>query len=161
MEVFLAHGDVPAHTYPDPFERVGLAPVTVKLAPGTYTIETASETTSTGHERFQVEAGAPMTVDVRGGSASAKMVGSILIAMGVVATLLGVVALVTISPDDQNYNRWGIGLPLVIGGVAGAGLGLGMTAIGSTDIRAPHPPPGGAARSVPATAWVPSFTVRF
>lgn len=162
MEIFLAHGDVPAGTFPDPFERVGLAPITVKLAPGTYTIETASPKTSTGHERFSVESGAPMTVDVHGGDASVKAFGSIFIALGVVATLLGIVAIVSISPDDQNYNRWGVGLPLAIGGVGLAGLGIGMTAIGSTNIEVPHLPPGGAARPPPAAgAWGPTLTLRF
>jgi hypothetical protein len=162
MEIFLARGDVPAGTFPDPFERVGLAPVTVKLAPGSYTIETASPKTSTGHERFSVEAGAPMTVDVRGGNASVKAFGGIFLALGVVAALLGIVAIVSISPDDQNYNRWGVGLPLALGGVGIAGLGIGMTALGSTNVVAAKLPPGGASRRTPAPgAFGPTLTLRF
>jgi hypothetical protein len=161
MEIYIAHGDVPARTFPDPFEKVGVVPVTVKLAPGQYTIETASAKSSTGHERLTVEANAPLTVDVHGGDAMVKAFGSVFIALGVVATLLGVVAIVSISPNDAHYNRWAIGLPLVLGGVGVAGLGVGMTAAGSTDIVAPHLPPGGAVKAHPMTSWGPTLTVRF
>ena len=75
MEIYIAHGDVPARTFPDPFEKVGVVPVTVKLSPGQYTIETASAKSSTGHERLQVESNAPLTVDVHGGDAMVKAFG--------------------------------------------------------------------------------------
>jgi hypothetical protein len=162
MRIYLAHGEVPAHADPDPFVRIGNVPLTLRLAPGTYTIEAESPTTSTGHDRFLVEPGAPMRVEVRPGNASVKTFGGVFIALGVVATVLGVVALVSISASDTHYDRWGIGLPLVIGGPAVGVLGYGMTALGSTDIRVPHLPPGGAPpRGAPQAGIVPALSWRF
>jgi hypothetical protein len=147
MEVFLAKGDVPAGTVPDPFERVGLAPITLHLAPGTYSIETASPTTSTGHDRFEVEHDSPLTVEVRPGDASVKALGSVLAGLGIVSIVLGIVAIVSISPHDEHYDRFAVGLPLMIGGAGAIGVGVGMVFLGSTDIRAPHLPPGSAPRA--------------
>jgi hypothetical protein len=159
-EIYLAHGDVPARSLPDPFVRVGRVPAALKLAPGTYSIETTSVTASGSHERFYVESGAPIAVEVRPGNALVKTIGSGLVVFGVVAVLLGIVAVVSISPDDTHYNRFGIGLPLLLGGAGGAGLGVGLIAVGSTDVRAPHEPPGGAARPRPVS-WAPSLLWRF
>jgi hypothetical protein len=147
MEIFLARGDVPAGTVPDPFERVGLAPITLHLAPGTYSIETASQTTSTGHERFAVEEGSPLTVEVHPGDASVKAIGTVLAGIGIVSIVLGIVAVVSISPNDQHYDRFAVGLPLLIGGAGAIGVGVSMVFIGSTDIRAPHLPPASAPRA--------------
>jgi hypothetical protein len=159
-EVFLAPGDVQAGTMPDPFVRMGVVPLTVKLAPGVYTVETASAKASMGHQRLFVEQGAPLRVEVRPGDASVKTIGTTLIGLGVVATILGVVAIVSISPNDQNYNRFGIGLPLVIGGAAGAGLGWVLIGAGSTSIVAPHLPPAVAPRGTSSVRGL-SLVVRF
>ncbi len=156
--IYLAHGEVPSRADPDPFERIGVAPLTVRLAPGTYTVETEGPTQSTGHQRLVVEHDAPFTVEVHPGDASLKLVGGALIALGVVSILLGIVAIVSISKDDSGYDRWGIGLPLGIGGAAGTAVGLGLSAMGSTDVYASHLPPGNAAH--PA-AFVPTLTVAF
>ena len=155
--VYLAHGDVPARAEPDPFERIGVAPVTIKLAPGTYTLETEGPSQSSGHERFVVEHDAPLVVDIRPGDSSLKTWGGVLIAVGVVSAVLGVVAIVSISKDDSNYNRWAVGLPLLIGGAAGSGVGFAMTAMGSTDIQAPHHAPG----STQPIGLVPTLTMNF
>jgi hypothetical protein len=159
-EVFLARGDVPGGTLPDPFVRMGVVPVTVKLAPGIYTVETSSATSSMGHERIFVEQGSPLRVEVKSGDAMVKTIGTTLIGLGVVATVLGVVAIVSISPHDENYNRFAIGLPLVIGGVAGAGLGWALVSAGSTSIVAPHLPPGAMPRGAGAVHGV-SLVLRF
>jgi hypothetical protein len=162
MRIYLAHGEVGAHADPDPFVRVGRTPITIRLAPGTYSIEAESPTSSTGHDRFLVEPNSPMRIEVRPGNASVKTFGSVFIALGVVATLLGVVALVSISASDTHYNRWGIGLPLVIGGPAVGVLGYGMTALGSTDIHVPLQPPGGApSRASLGPSVVPALSWRF
>ena len=147
MEIFLAKGDVPVGAVPDPFERVGLAPLTLHLAPGTYSIETASPTTSTGHDKFYVEQGSPLTVEVRPGDASVKGIGTVLVGLGIVSILLGIVAVVSISPHDQHYDRFAIGLPLVLGGAGATGVGVGMVFLGSTDINAPRLPPGSAPKA--------------
>ena len=142
MEIFLARGDVPAGAVPDPFVRVGLAPLTLHLAPGKYSIETASPTTSTGHDHFEVEHDSPLTVEVRPGDATVKVLGEGLVVLGVVALVLGIVAVMSISPNDQHYDRFAVGLPLAIGGAAGVGVGVGMIFLGSTEISVPHLPPG-------------------
>jgi hypothetical protein len=159
-EIFLARGDVPSGTTPDPFVRMGVVPLTAKLSPGIYTVETASPKASTGHQRLFVEQGAPLRVEVHAGDATLKTIGTTLIGLGVVAAILGVVAIVSISPNDQSYNRFGIGLPLVIGGAAGAGLGWVLIGAGSTSVSAPHLPP---AVAPPRTSGAPgvSLVVRF
>ena len=157
-EIYLAHGDVPVGTTPDPFERVGLAPITLKLAAGTYTLETGSPTASTGHQRFVVEQGRPLSVDVRAGNAGLKTVGGVFIGLGIVSMILGVVAIVSFSPGDANYNRFGVVLPLLFAGGAVAGIGVTMAAVGATDVRVrlqdrPSPPR--------TTSFVPSLVWRF
>lgn len=148
MRVYIVHGDVPERAEPDPFEKLPELPFTVRLAPGEYTVEAESQTASTAHEHLYVERDAPMTVPIKSGNAMVKTFGSVFIAAGVVATILGIVAIVSIAPHDQSFNRWAVGLPLTIGGVGLAGLGVGMTALGSTSIDAPRLPPGGAPRGV-------------
>ncbi|HTQ48105.1 MAG TPA: hypothetical protein VMI75_35360 [Polyangiaceae bacterium] len=148
MRVYIAHGEVPERAFPDPYEKLPQLPFTVRLAPGTYTVEAESQTASTSHEHIFVERDAPLTVRIRGGNAMVKTFGSVFIAAGVVSTILGIVAIVSISPHDQSFNRWAVGLPLTIGGVALAGLGVGMTALGSTTVDAPRLPPGGAPHGV-------------
>jgi hypothetical protein len=148
MRVYIAHGEVPERAFPDPYEKLPELPFTVRLQPGTYTVEAESQTASTSHEHIFVERDAPLTVRIRGGNAMVKTFGSVFIAAGVVATILGIVAIVSIAPHDQSFNRWAVGLPLSIGGVALAGLGVGMTALGSTNVDAPRLPPGGAPHGV-------------
>ncbi len=152
MRVYLAKGDVRAEMIPDPFEKLPPLPCTVRLAPGTYTAEAESPNASTGHQRFVVEHDAPIKVTVHSGNASVKMFGAVFIGTGVIATILGIVSIISISPNDASFNRWAVGLPLAIGGIGVGGLGFGMTVLGSTSIDAPHPPPGGRVKSV-ALSW--------
>lgn len=161
MRLYLARGDVPSSAPPDAYTRVGVAPLTLRLAPGSYTVEAESPNASTGHERILVEPGAPMHVDVRSGNATVKTAGGVLIGLGVVAAILGVVAIVSISADDTHYNRFGIGLPLLLGGVGCAGVGFAMSALGSTDVHAPRLPPGGPPHAPQTGAFVPSLVVSF
>jgi hypothetical protein len=155
-EIYLAHGDVPIGAIPDPYERIGLAPITIKLAAGTYSLETASPTQSTGHERFMVEQGRPLHVEVRPGDANVKAVGAVIAGLGVVSIVLGIVAIVSFSPNDSGYDRFGIGLPLIIGGAAGCGVGIGMTALGATAVHVDHAPQPAhsAAVAIPALTLV-------
>ncbi len=143
MRVYLARGDIrDTNLIPDPYEKLPPLPCTVKLAPGTYTAEAESPNASTGHQRFVVEHDAPIQVQVHAGNASVKAFGGVFIGLGVVSTILGIVSIVSISPNDGSFNRWAVGLPLVLGGVGVGGLGIGMTFLGSTEIVAPHRAPG-------------------
>jgi hypothetical protein len=155
--IYLAHGDMPAHTEPDPFEKIGVAPQSIRLSPGTYTVETSGPTQTDGHQVFVVEHDAPLTVEVHPGDPTLKLLGGTLIALGVACIALGIVAILSISKDDSQYNRWGIGLPLSLGGAGGVVVGFTMAAMGSTDVHVPHLPPGTARPS----AAGPMLTVRF
>jgi hypothetical protein len=155
-ELYLAHGDVPVGAMPDPFERVGLTPLTIKLAAGTYSVETAGPTQSAGHERFMVEQGRPLHIEVRPGDANVKTFGTVIAGLGVVSVILGVVAILSFSPNDSHYDRFGIGLPLILGGAAGCGIGVGMTALGATAVRVDHQP-----LPAPRAALVPTLRIAF
>lgn len=155
-EVYIAHGDVPGGAVPDPFERVGLTPVTLKLAPGTYTLESSSPTASTGHERFMVEQGRPLSIDVRSGNAGVRTIGGVLAGLGIVAMLLGVVAIVSFTSNDAHYNRFGIALPLLFAGAGGTGIGVTMAVAGATDVHVrlqDRPAPARPTSVVPALVW--------
>jgi hypothetical protein len=152
MRVYLAKGDVRDNAIPDPFEKLPKLPCTVRLAPGTYTAEAESPNASTGHQRFVVEHDAPIKVVVHSGNASVKAFGAVFIGVGIVSTILGIVSIISISPNDSSFNRWAVGLPLTLGGIGVGGLGIGMTFLGTTEIDAPHPPPGGRVKSV-ALSW--------
>ncbi len=142
MRVYLAKGDVRDGVIPDPYEKLPPLPCTVRLAPGTYTAEAESPNASTGHQRFVVEHDSPIKVEVRSGNASVKGFGGVFIGLGIVSTILGIVSIISISPNDGSFNRWAVGLPLTLGGLGVAGLGIGMTFLGSTEIVAPHRAPG-------------------
>ncbi len=148
MRAYIAHGDIRGEVLPDPFEKLPPLPVTVKLAPGMYTVEAESPNASTGHDHIFVEHDSPIKVDIRSGNASVKAFGGVFIALGIVATILGIVSFVSISPNDSNFNRWGVGGALLGGGLGIGGLGIGMTIAGSTNIVSPHVPPG---RGAPVT----------
>jgi hypothetical protein len=150
MRVYVAHGDIRGTVVPDPYEKLPPLPYTVKLAPGTYTVEAESPNASTGHERVVIEHDSPITVDVHSGNASVKAFGGVFIAIGIVSVILGVVSIISISPNDSSFNRWGVGIPFTLGGLGLGGLGIGMTFAGSTEIVAPHHAPGHAITS-PAT----------
>jgi hypothetical protein len=145
MRAYLAHGDIRGEVLPDPFEKLPPLPCTVKLAPGMYTVEAESPNASTGHDHITVEHDSPIKVDIRSGNASVKAFGGVFIALGIVGAILGIVSFISISPNDGNFNRWGVGGGLLGGGLAIGGLGIGMTIAGSTNIVSPHVAPGRAA----------------
>jgi hypothetical protein len=158
MRAYIAHGDIRGEVLPDPFEKLPPLPYTVKLAPGTYTIEAESPNASTGRDRIHVEHDAPIKVEIRSGNASVKAFGGVFIAIGIVAVILGVVSFISISPNDGNFNRWGVGGGLVGGGLVLGGLGIGMTIAGATNIVAPHVAPG---TSAPVTTGVTGVTLTY
>jgi hypothetical protein len=133
--IYLQKGEVASSSFEDPFVRLGIAPRKLRLAPGAYTIESDGPTQSLGRTSFWVEQNTPLDVQVRPGDASLKSFGAALSVLGVTAILTGIIAIVSISPDDSNYDRWAIGLPLAIGGAACIGAGIGLSVAGATRIE--------------------------
>jgi hypothetical protein len=149
-DIFIAHGDAPRDVYPDPFERVGAAPVTLKLAPGTYTVETASPSTSRGRERFIVGT-SPLTLAVHPGDETVKIVGVVLEGLGLLGVGLGIVALVQFGPHDSGYDRFAVGLPILFGGIGSFAVGFGMNLLGTTRVIVPNASAQGVGMHVTVT----------
>jgi FlaG/FlaF family flagellin (archaellin) len=158
MRAYLAHGDIRGEMVPDPFEKLPPLPCTVKLAPGMYTVEAESPNASTGHDHITVEHDSPIKVEIRSGNASVKAFGGVFIAIGIVAVVLGIVSFISISPNDGNFNRWGVGGGLLGGGLGLGGLGIGMTIAGATNIVSPHVAPGRAAPVTTGTGLALTYT---
>ncbi len=136
-DIFLAKGDAPENPIVDIYERIGTAPLVIRLAPGVYTIQSSNPTSSMGHARFHVEQGHAIDIVVRNGDAALRTVGGVFVGIGVTAMLLGVLAMVAISPHDDKYDRFGIGIPLFLGGIGLGGVGVGLTFAGSTTMKIP------------------------
>lgn len=135
--VYIAKGDVPADPFIDTYERVGIAPLTIKLAPGDYSIESSTPTASMGYTRFRVEANHPIDIEVRNGDAMVRAFGDVLVALGVSSILLGVLTATALAPHDSSYDRWAITLPLLGAGAGSTVVGIGMIAAGSTTFKMP------------------------
>lgn len=135
--IYLAKGDVPEGAVPDPFERIGVAPLEILLAPGVYTIESGNPTSSTGHTRFRVEQGQALAIEIRNGDSMVKTLGAVFIATGIVAILLGVLTIVSIAPHDESFHRYTIGVPLLAGGAISSAVGIGLTFAGATTFKMP------------------------
>jgi hypothetical protein len=135
--IFIAKGDVPSNPLVDTYERVGVAPLTIKLAPGVYSIESSTPTASMGYTRFDVEQNKPIDIDVRNGDAMVRTIGDVLVALGVSSIVLGVLAATAISPHDSTYARWAISIPLLGAGAGSTIVGIGMIAAGSTTFKMP------------------------
>ncbi len=140
-EIYVAKGPVPRHPEIDTFERVGIAPLELKLTPGIYTFETLGPTQSSGHELVTVDRW-PMNVQVKTGDATVKTLGTILIAIGVVSIIGGIVVVATFGQGDKQFDKYSLAIPMLAGGAAAAGIGVGMSFLGSTSITpstAPSP----------------------
>jgi hypothetical protein len=135
--IYISKGDVPSDPLIDTYERIGIAPLTVKLAPGLYSLESSTPTASMGYTRFRVEQNEPIDIDVRNGDAMVRTFGDLLVALGVSSIILGVLTATALAPHDSSYNRWGISIPLLGAGAGGGIVGIGMIAAGSTTFKMP------------------------
>ena len=151
-DIYLAKGDVPADPVGEPYERIGTAPLTIRLAPGVYTIQSDRPASSSGYARFHVEQGHPIAIQVRNGDAMVRTLGTVLEAAGVTAILVGVIAVLSISNDDRHYGRFAIGLPLLLGGGGSLGVGVGLSFAGATTMKIP---------TSSAQAWTAGISVKF
>jgi hypothetical protein len=138
-EIFVAKGPVPKHHEIDSFERVGVAPTTLKLAPGIYTFETEGPTQSSGHEVVTVDRW-PMNVTVKTGDATVKTMGTILIALGVVGIVGGIVVVATFGQGDKQFDKYTLAIPMLVGGAGVAGIGVGLSFLGATSVQGAMPP---------------------
>lgn len=132
-EVFIARGPVNSRNAPEAFEPLGVAPVDVKLAPGTYTLESTGPTQSLGHQIITVDHW-PVKIEIRTGDATVKTLGTILIALGVVSILAGIVVVVSFGQGDKAFDKYPLAIPLLAGGAGAAGIGVGMSFLGATNI---------------------------
>lgn len=154
--VYVAPGDdvvAAPDTGIDPFKKMGVAstgqPLRLSLAPGPYTIETEGGTASSGHATVQVGA-EPTRVEVRQGDATLKTFGGILMGLGVASAIGGIIALISLPSSTDHVNKYAIGGALVGGGVAGFGLGLGLSLAGRTHITVVPMGAAGAAAPPPS-----------
>ena len=136
-EIYLVHGFEAAGEAAESFEKIGVAPMTIRLAPGVYTIQTSSPSTSLGYERVRVD-GTPMKIELRPGDETVKTLGGVFEGLGVTGILLAVIVAISISPHDQNFDRWAIAVPAFAGGLGSLGLGVGLSVVGSTRIVLPR-----------------------
>jgi hypothetical protein len=137
--IFIAKGPVPRRAEPDPFEKLGEAPVDIKLAPGIYTIETEGPTQSTGHETITVDRW-PMTVKVKTGDAAVRSIGTVLLAAGVLGIITGIVIVASFGSGEGKFDKYTFSIPFFLGGAAFAGVGVGMLFLGATNLSASTPP---------------------
>ncbi len=135
--IYISKGDTPSDPLIDTYERIGIAPVAIKLAPGIYSIESSTPTASMGYTRFSVEQNKPIDIDVRNGDAMVRTIGDVLVGLGLSSILLGVLTATALAPHDSSYNRWAISLPLLGAGAGGTVVGIGMIAAGSTTFKMP------------------------
>jgi len=156
--IYLAKGEVDSTAAPDAFENVGVAPVHLKLAQGTYTVESSGSTSSSGHAVLRV-GDVPVRVEVRTGDASVRTVGAVLIALGVTAIATGIIVVVSYTQKEGSYNKAAIAVPLFAGGGLALLGGFGMTLAGATRIVVPETAPGPALP--PTQAAGPSIRWRF
>ena len=147
-EIFVAKGPVPKHHEIDSFERVGVAPTQIKLAPGIYTFETEGPTQSSGHELVTVDRW-PLDVKVKTGDATVKTFGTILLALGVVSIIGGIVVVATFGQGDKQFDKYTLAIPMLAGGAGVIGIGVGLSFLGGTTIQQAMPP---AAQPPPSPA---------
>jgi hypothetical protein len=126
ISVYLAPGIVDDTTprYPDPFFKIGRTPITVKIAPGTYTVNVESPDTTVGNTVVRVGA-QPVHVRIRAGSDDMCGLGTLLFAGGAAAVLAAVVLELSYSPAPNGISKSKIAVPLFA--VGGAGVAGGLT----------------------------------
>jgi hypothetical protein len=126
ISVYLATGIVDDTTprYPDPFFKMGRTPFTVKVAPGTYTVNIDSPDTTLATTIVRVGA-QPVHVRIRAGSDGMHGLGTLLLAGGATAVLAALVLELSYTPAPNAISKSKIAVPLFA--VGGAGVASGLT----------------------------------
>jgi hypothetical protein len=151
--IYLAKGPVPRHPEVDSFEKIGIAPLTIKLAPGIYTIESDGPTQTMAHETLMIDRW-PTTIEVRTGDAAVRTLGTVMVAAGVISIIAGIVVIATFGKgDSSNFDKYTVALPLLGVGAGVAGIGVGFSFWGATTV-ATSTPPGALPRGAMVNAGV-------
>jgi hypothetical protein len=126
ISVYLAPGVIEDTTprYPDPFFKIGRTPITVKVAPGTYTVNVESPDTPVATTIVRVGA-QPVHVRVKAGNDGTRGLGTLLLAGGATALLAGLVLELSYSPAPNGISKSKIAIPLFA--IGGAGVAGGLT----------------------------------
>jgi hypothetical protein len=126
ISVFVAPGIVEdtEPRFPDPFVKLGRTPLSVKLVPGVYTVTVESPDIATRSTVFQVGS-QPVHVRVRSGSAGARGLGTLLLAVGAASALAALAIEVSYTETPSGISKSKIAIPLFI--VGGVGLAGGLT----------------------------------
>ncbi len=111
--------------YPDPFVKIGRTPVTVKLAPGMYTVTAESPEISVGSTVLQVGT-EPVHMRIKGGSANSRSLGTLLLAIGAAGVLGAIGVEVSYSTAPSGFSKSKVAVPLFIVGGLGIGSGLAI-----------------------------------
>jgi hypothetical protein len=125
LSVFVAPGafERPDQLFPDPFVKMGRTPLALKLVPGVYTASVESPEITSGSTIFRVGT-EPVHLRIRSGSAGARGLGTLLLAIGVGSALAGLVIEASYSSKPDGISKSKIAIPLF--GVAAAGIGSGL-----------------------------------
>ncbi len=153
VSVFVAQGAVEdtGPRYPDPFVKLGRTPLSVKLAPGVYTVTVESPDISTQSTVFAVGS-QPVHVRVRSGSAGAHGVGTLLLAIGAASVLAGLAIELSHSEAADGISKSKIAVPLFIAGGVGVAGGLTIWLASGTTIEQDGPKPDRRAGFVGVTS---------
>ncbi len=140
-DVYVAKGVVDTRqTYPDPFVKVGRAPLSIQLPGGIYTVLVEGQSITSASTVFEVR-GQPVHVHARPGSQGMRDLGTLFVAVGVAATVAAAVVQLSRAHTQDTAQRDRITIPLWIGGgvtlVSGFGLLLGSSSKIESDGFAP------------------------
>jgi len=134
--VFVALGSLEdaGDVFPDPFVKLGRTPFSVKLVPGVYTASVESPDIAIGSQVFRVGS-EPLHVRVRTGSAGARGLGTLLMAIGAAGALAGLVIELSHAESVNGVEKHKITLPLFVAGGAGFVGGLTIYLTSGTTIE--------------------------
>ncbi len=148
VKVFVAHAQ-PGGSVPPvwDFTRVGTAPLTLQLPPGTYFLSVENDDVSRADHLLEVGS-QPVTLDVSPGSSGLGGVGTLAMGIGILSVLAATVVLISGSSAPAGIDKPKLVIPMYAAGGALVAGGLTMYLVSRTGIEErpgpmpPQPPPG-------------------
>jgi hypothetical protein len=136
VSVYVAPGaiDDTMMVFPDPFVKVGHTPLTVKLAPGDYTVHVESPEIPVRASPLHVGT-QPVHVHIRAGNDGMHGLGTLLLAVGASSALAGLVIEVSYSEAPNGISKAKIAVPLFAIGGVGVATGLTLYLLTGTTIE--------------------------